>query len=94
MKASDLKSGDIVNIYGQRFTVKSVHTSCGHTAIIFEDVQTTKERCDALKKFSRDTGCIAAMLPVQPTRINRYCDWPWWDLWFPEAREEGLNGNL
>lgn len=89
MKASALKPGDVVNIYGERFTVKSVHTSGGSTTILFEDVPTTKERCDALRKFSRDTGCITAMLPVQPPRMNRYCDWPGWDLRFPGEREEG-----
>ena len=34
MKASALKPGDVVNIYGERFTVKSVHTSGGSTTIL------------------------------------------------------------
>lgn len=90
MKASDMKPGDIVNIYGQQFTVKSVHTSGGSTTIFFEDVLATKERRDALNKFSRDTGYIAAMLPVQPTRTSRHCNQLGRDLApFTEAPEKG-----
>ena len=42
MKVCDLKPGDIVNIYGQEYTVKSVHTTGGSTTIFFEDALDTK----------------------------------------------------
>lgn len=63
---ADLKPGDVAYIDGQPFTVRSVHTSCGNTTLVFEDVPATQERCDALKGLARDTGGIAAMVPVRP----------------------------
>lgn len=63
---ADLKPGDIAYIDGQPFTVRSVHTSGGNTTLVFEDVPATQERCDALKGLARDTGGIAAMVPVRP----------------------------
>ena len=42
MKVCDLKPGDIVNVYGQKYTVKSVHTSGGYSTIVFDDVLDTK----------------------------------------------------
>lgn len=64
--AADLQPGDIVNISGQPFTVRSIYTSGGSTTLVFEDVPATQERCDALKGLARDTGGIAAMVPVRP----------------------------
>lgn len=63
---ADLQPGDIVNISDQPFTVKPVYTSGGSTTLVFEDVPATQERCDALKGLARDTGGIAAMVPVRP----------------------------
>lgn len=63
---ADLQPGDIVNISGQPFTVRSIHTSGGSTTLVFEEVPATQERCDALKGLARDTGGIAAMVPVRP----------------------------
>ena len=63
---ADLRPGDIVNIDGWPFTVRSVHTSGGSTTLVFEDVPATQERCDALKGLARDTGGIAATVPVRP----------------------------
>ena len=40
-KVADLQPGDIVNIGGQPFTVKSVYTSGGSTTLVFEDVPAT-----------------------------------------------------
>lgn len=42
------------------------YTSGGSTTLVFEDVPATQERCDALKGLARDTGGIAAMVPVRP----------------------------
>lgn len=63
---ADLQPGDIVNISGQPFTVRSIYTSGGSTTLIFEDVPATQERCDALRELARDTGGVAAMVPVRP----------------------------
>ena len=63
---ADLHPGAIVNISGQPFTVRSILTSGGSTTLVFEDVPATQERCDALKGLARDTGGIAAMVPVRP----------------------------
>lgn len=63
---ADLQPGDIVNISGQPFTVRSIYTSGGSTTLVFEDVPATQKRCDALKGLARDTGGIAAMVPVRP----------------------------
>lgn len=65
---ADLQPGDIVNISGQPFTVRSIYTSGGSTTLIFEDVPATQERCDALRELARDTGGVAAMVPVLPTQ--------------------------
>lgn len=66
---ADLKPGDVAYIDGQPFTVKSVDTSDGKTTLVFEDVPATKERCEAIKRLVRDTGGIAAMVPVQLTQF-------------------------
>lgn len=66
---ADLKPGDVAYIDGQPFTVRSVHTSGGNTTLVFEDVPATRERCEALKKLARDTGGVAAMVPVQLAQI-------------------------
>ena len=66
---ADLKPGDVAYIDGQPFTVKSVDTSDGKTTLVFENVPATKERCEALKRLARDTGGIAAMVPVQLTQF-------------------------
>lgn len=63
---ADLQPGDIVNISGQPFTVRSIYTSGGSTTLIFEDVPATQERCDALRELARDTSGVAAMVPVRP----------------------------
>lgn len=63
---ADLHPGDIVNISGQPFTVRSIYTSGGSTTLVFEDVPATQERCDALRELARDTGGVAAMVPVRP----------------------------
>lgn len=41
---ADLQPGDIVNISGQPFTVRSIYTSGGSTTLVFEDVPATQER--------------------------------------------------
>ena len=39
---ADLQPGDIVNISGQPFTVRSIYTSGGSTTLVFEDVPATQ----------------------------------------------------
>ena len=72
MKVCDLKPGDIVNIYGQKYTVKSVHTTGGSTTIFFEDALDMKMQPIRVSRYCDWSGYSAVTLNLAKELVKKY----------------------